>query len=104
VVHVQGAPGDSDELVAQAAGSGRVLWRDHLPSGSGTALVATAGTVVVSTGLSRGDGPVPLAAYRLSDGRRLWGAQAPAFVETTTLLPEAHLLLVESFNPFEGCI
>jgi outer membrane protein assembly factor BamB len=104
VVHVQGGAADSDELVAQAAGNGRVLWHDRLPSGSGTALVATAGVVVVSTGFPPGDGPSPLAAYRLSDGRRLWGAQVPALVETTTVVPEAHLLLIEPFEPPEGCI
>ncbi len=103
VVHVYGRSGDSDELVAQVAGNGRVLWHDHLSSGAVAALVATAGTVLVSTGSLHGNGPVPLAAYRLSDGQRLWGAQAPVFFNATTVVPEAHQLLIEAYDLAEAC-
>jgi hypothetical protein len=85
------------------AGNGRVLWHDHLPPGAGAALVATAGTVVVSTGSPPGYGPVPLAAYRLSDGKRLWGAQAPSFFSATTVVPEAHELLIEPLDSGGAC-
>jgi outer membrane protein assembly factor BamB len=103
VVDVHSTSGDSDELVAQVTGNGRVLWHDHLLSGAVAALVATAGTVVVSTGSPHGDGPVSLAAYRLSDGQRRWGAQAPAFFNATTVVPEAHQLLIEAFDLAEVC-
>jgi outer membrane protein assembly factor BamB len=97
------ATGTSVRLVERSAPTGKLLWQEALPNGSGMALVTQQDVIDISTGSPRADDPMPMSAYLLTSGRHLWSVNVPAFFLTNLVRTEDGGLLIDASDPPYGC-